>query len=261
MNIKSVSIKLSRQAHDDLTEPTDDFSTQRLLDQHLRDPIAMHNLRLVLYAADERDIHRKSDHEILRIARKKLKAGQLKVQKNKTPCSSPLFKFSDLFVKMAKDERLDTQPEFLMALALQESGWDLQHVYETNPSSGGKPLNNLFGLTNAGGNNLPFASVEASAEYFIEKWGSYLKGSKTIEEFVSKLIGTPGHQWNDHPNYPISILGGFYVEDDKKAHIKKGDHTIGTYHSVLKWLKNCGKTLQPTAPAGKARASVRTAVV
>ena len=251
MNIRFVSIKPSRRAHDDLREHIDDFSTRQLLNHYQRNPIAMQNLRLALYETNERDIHRKNDNEILLIARKKLKTSELKVQKNKTPCDSPLFKFSNLFIEMAKNERLNTQPEFLMALALQESGWDLQHVYETNPSSGGKPLNNLFGLTNAGGNNLAFPSPEASGEYFIKEWGAYLKGSKTIKEFVEKLISTPGHKWNDHPNYPISILGGVYVENDKKANIKKGDHTIGTYHSVLKWLKTCGRTLQPAAPAGR----------
>lgn len=251
MKETSVTIKPSYQTHEDLVESTDDLSTQLLLSQYQQDPVAMHNLRLALYHINERDIRRRSDHEILLLADKKLKTGELKVQKNQSPCNSSLFNFSDLFVKMSQDERLNTQPEFLMALALQESGWGLTHVYETNPSSDGKPLNNLFGLTNAGGNNLAFPSVEASGDYFMNEWGPYLKGSKTIQEFVSKLIGTPHHKWNDDPNYPISILGGRYVRDNKKAGIKKGDKTIGTYQSVLKWLKNCGRTLQSVVPGKK----------
>jgi RHS repeat-associated protein len=159
-------------------------------------------------------------------------------KKCKSPCDSAVWGFSDLFSNMARELR--TKPEFLMTLAIQESGWDLSHVYETNSSSGGKPLNNLFGLTDAGGNNLQFSSVKASGDYFIN--GQYITTKpQTISAFVQELLDD---NWNKHPNYPISILGGTYVENDPKAHIKKGDTTIGTYHSVLNWIKKCGKTLK-----------------
>jgi hypothetical protein len=44
-----------------------------------------------------------------------------------------------IFSKMGDDLNID--PTFIMALAVQESGWNLTHVFETNSSSGGQPLN------------------------------------------------------------------------------------------------------------------------
>lgn len=61
-----------------------------------------------------------------------------------------------------------------MLVALQESGWKLSQVYETNPSGHGQPLNNLFGATYGGGNNIAYPTVEASAAAWEKNWGPYL---------------------------------------------------------------------------------------
>jgi beta-N-acetylglucosaminidase len=72
---------------------------------------------------------------------------------------------------------LHVKPLFIMSTALQESGWNLVHVFGTNSSSGGKPLNNLFGMTRAGGNNIAYPSVWASAQAWEANWGPYLSGA------------------------------------------------------------------------------------
>ncbi len=55
-------------------------------------------------------------------------------------------------------------------------------------SSNGKPLNNLFGMTEHGGNNIAYPSVEASADAWIADWTSYLAGRpKTIKEYAAAL--------------------------------------------------------------------------
>lgn len=156
----------------------------------------------------------------------------------KTPCDAAIWDYANTFAKMAKD--LGTKPEFIMAIALQESGWDMVHVFETNSSSNNQPLNNLFGETNAGGNNLAFSSIDASAQHWEQNWGGYLKDKpQTIDAFVSDLLSNPNHMYNSHADWPIAVKGGTWTTD---VYSKKGDHTIGTYASVLKWTKLCKKS-------------------
>ena len=79
-------------------------------------------------------------------------------------CGRPIMqlKYIAIFERMGR--QLNINPLFIMSTALQESGWDLVHVFGTNSSSNGKPLNNLFGMTQHGGNNIAYPSVEASAD-------------------------------------------------------------------------------------------------
>lgn len=79
-------------------------------------------------------------------------------------CGTPIMQptYTAIFWKNGND--LSINPLFVMSTALQESGWNLVHVFGTNSSSGGKPLNNLFGLTHGGRNNIAYPSVWASAQ-------------------------------------------------------------------------------------------------
>jgi RHS repeat-associated protein len=155
-------------------------------------------------------------------------------------CNSKIFNFTSLFADMGTD--LGINPLFIMAVALQESGWNLSHVYETNASSGGQPLNNLFGMTYAGGDNIAYPTVKASATAWEANWGPYLSNKpKTIQGFVTDLVGTSGHMYNTSPNWPIAITGGTYPVT--AGGVKAGDGTIGTYQSISNWMTRCGKTL------------------
>jgi len=121
-------------------------------------------------------------------------------------CSKPIMQpqYTKIFGQLGRD--LSVEPLFLMAIALQESGWDLVHVFGTNSSSKGQPLNNLFGLTKAGGNNIAFSTVEASAEYWKKEWGPYISDKpKTIEAFVADLVKDKKHMYNSSPGYPGEI--------------------------------------------------------
>jgi RHS repeat-associated protein len=151
-------------------------------------------------------------------------------------CKRPILQpeYLQIFDQMGDELQID--PAFIMALAVQESGWNLKHVYETNPSSGGKRLNNLFGLTNAGGDNLAFSSVQASADYWITNWGPYLSNHpSTIQAFVDALTSEPRHMYNIHRDWKTSIIGGT---------LSNGKKTIGTYQSVLNTLETCGLAFQ-----------------
>ncbi|WP_143144452.1 glucosaminidase domain-containing protein [Luteibacter sp. UNCMF366Tsu5.1] len=77
---------------------------------------------------------------------------------NNPKCKLPIVQpaITKVFGSMGKELGID--PLFVMSSALQESGWDMKHIYETNAKSGGKPLNNLFGMTRPGKSNLAYPS-------------------------------------------------------------------------------------------------------
>jgi hypothetical protein len=123
---------------------------------------------------------------------------------------------------------LGIDPAFIMTTALRESGWDLPHVYGTNSSSNGKPLNNLFGMTKAGGNNIAYPSLEASAQAWEDNWGKYLANHPaTFQEYVQDLLSDPHHMYNKYPEYPGSMAD--------------------LYRSLVKALNDCGITFTPTS--------------
>jgi hypothetical protein len=71
------------------------------------------------------------------------------------------------------------------------------HVYETNPGSGGKPLNNLFGMTKASKNNLAYSSLDEAAAGWRENWQNDLSGKpQTIQDYAKAVTSTPGHLYN-----------------------------------------------------------------
>lgn len=113
---------------------------------------------------------------------------------------------------------------YIMALSAYESGWDGPHAQD---------LNNLFGLTNAGGNDLTFGSYQASANYWVQHYGSTVAGASSIGAFVNDLLAI-GYNQNINGDYYTTIVGGT---------LSNGKHTIGVYQSVLNAEKNCGITV------------------
>ena len=135
---------------------------------------------------------------------------------------------------------LGIDPQFIMALSLQESGANLVHVSQTNPSSGGQPLNNLFGVTAGGANNLTFSSPQASANWWVSTYGAALANKPTtIQGFVSDLQNNPAGKYNSvNPDWGFSIEGGYWTVDHGPG-APAGGHTPGTYQSIVNWMKKC----------------------
>jgi RHS repeat-associated protein len=125
-------------------------------------------------------------------------------------CSAAIMQpqYTSIFGQMGS--QLQINPLFIMSTALQESGWNLAHVYGTNSSSHGQPLNNLFGMTNAGGNNIAYPSVQASAQAWMTDWGSYLAGQpQTIDEYAAALNSDPRHMYNSNPAYASQLAARY----------------------------------------------------
>ena len=125
-------------------------------------------------------------------------------------CSTAIMQpqYTSIFGQMGN--QLQINPLFIMSTALQESGWGLSHVYGTNSSSHGQPLNNLFGMTNAGRNNIAYPSVQASAQAWITNWSSYLAGHpQTIQAYAAALNSNPKHMYNSNPAYPGNLAARY----------------------------------------------------
>jgi RHS repeat-associated protein len=125
-----------------------------------------------------------------------------------------------LYVGIAKTAQTD--PNFIMALSAQESGWNGAHSQQ---------LNNLFGLTHAGGKNLRFPSYQASADYWASHFASWVQGAKTINSFLDGLLNHAPPYNSADPNYRVDIAGGTRTN---------GTTTPGTYNSVLHFEQSCG---------------------
>jgi hypothetical protein len=124
---------------------------------------------------------------------------------------------------MAKQLVIDAG--FIMALSVHESEWNGSHAQE---------LHNLFGLTNAGGNNLSFETYQESADYWIKHYRSAVQGAETIKEFTDALLKIGYNSVDD--DWQTKIVGGALTVG-KDA----GKTTIGTYKSVINALKQCDK--------------------
>jgi RHS repeat-associated protein len=103
----------------------------------------------------------------------------------------PLIKWLDEKLKVMATE-LNTDPDFLMALAAQQSGWS-DVVSGGSPKdipSHAKELNNIFGMTKGGGPNLSYKNVdEAIEKWKNSQWGNKVRGIKDIDEFIKALKG------------------------------------------------------------------------
>ena len=129
---------------------------------------------------------------------------------NNRKCATAIMQpqYTSIFGEMGS--QLKISPLFVMSTALQESGWNLTHVYGTNSSSHGQPLNNLFGMTNEGGNNIAYPSIQASVQAWIADWGSYLSGQpQTIQAYAAALNSNPQHMYNSNPAYPGQLAARY----------------------------------------------------
>lgn len=91
--------------------------------------------------------------------------------------------FEDLYPTLKKlAEELAINEDFILALSSYESGWYNAH---------NRGLNNPFGMTQGGGNNLKFASAKAAADSWYRTFGGQVRGVKTIDAFVSGLLSPP----------------------------------------------------------------------
>ena len=76
--------------------------------------------------------------------------------------------------------RLGLPPEYIMGLSSYESGW-------LNPHN--TALNNPFGMTRGGGNNLRFDSIDSAVRYWETLYGEQVRSATSPEDFADRLLG------------------------------------------------------------------------
>jgi RHS repeat-associated protein len=84
--------------------------------------------------------------------------------------------------------QLGIAPEFLLALAAAESGWnDQANGHPANRPQHAVDLNNPFGVTHAGGNNIHFSSLDAAFAFWAATYGKFVQGADTLKAFLDGL--------------------------------------------------------------------------
>ena len=96
--------------------------------------------------------------------------------------------------------RLNLDIDYLLALCAFEDAW------------GGDPhndvLHNLFGLTQAGGRNLAFATDQACCDYWEAHYGAQVRGAATFPDFEQR-IRSLGYNSVD-PGYDRDLLSVYH---------------------------------------------------
>jgi flagellum-specific peptidoglycan hydrolase FlgJ len=105
-------------------------------------------------------------------------------------------------------EDMDIDPNYLFALSAFESGWWGSHA---------QSLNNPFGLTHGGGNDIQFSSVSSAADFFEDNIGPSVVDAGSMDEFMQDLRSEGYNSAN--PNYDQNLEN--------------------VYKSVQKFKKNC----------------------
>jgi RHS repeat-associated protein len=94
--------------------------------------------------------------------------------------------------KMSED--MDIDPNYMYALSAYESGWYGPHA---------QSLNNPFGLTHGGGNDINFGSIGAAAQYFEGRVGPSVADADSFDQFVQDIRGEGYNSKN--PNYDKNL--------------------------------------------------------
>ena len=104
--------------------------------------------------------------------------GRLTTSRNPAHVDSFFDRTHDSLVKLARE--LGVPATYILGLAAHESFW-------MNPHN--TRLNNPFGLTAGGGNNLSFASIDEAIAYWSRLYGNQVRGATSPEDFVGRLLG------------------------------------------------------------------------
>jgi len=89
---------------------------------------------------------------------------------------------------------MDVDPNYMFALSAYESGWYGPHA---------QSLNNPFGLTHGGGNDIQFSSIGSAAQYFEGRIGPSVADADSFDEFVQDIRGEGYNSKN--PNYDSDL--------------------------------------------------------
>jgi len=112
-------------------------------------------------------------------------------------------------------QQLNVPANFIVGLSSYESGWFDNHNVA---------LNNLWGLTQGGGNNISFSSVQAGNAYFVSRVGPYIQGAQTVPAFFAGLQKEGYNSAN--PNY--------FSMDPNKGML------FNRISNIQKWGQACG---------------------
>jgi RHS repeat-associated protein len=105
-------------------------------------------------------------------------------------------------------KQLNVDPLLLLALAATESGWnDQSNGHPGKPPQHAVDLNNPFGVTKAGGNDIHFSSLDAAFAYWAKTFGKDVQGDNGADAFLAGLQKAGYNTAN--PNYDALFLSDY----------------------------------------------------
>ena len=117
--------------------------------------------------------------------------------------------FDDLYDTLRRlAEKLSIDEDCILALSSYESGWYNAH---------NRSLNNPFGMTKGGGNNLKFASAQAAADSWYKTFGAQVKSAKSIDAFVQGLLSPPRVYNTVNPQWGAKVKAQYTSVIKRKA--------------------------------------------
>jgi len=113
------------------------------------------------------------------------------------PADKDLF-FDTLYAPVrAAAGRLGLDETWMLGLAAHESGWLKPHNRE---------INNPFGVTHGGGNDVHYDSIDEAVAAWERRYGSIVQGATSAEDFVARLQTVPYNR--SDPLWSNGVLGG-----------------------------------------------------
>ena len=98
----------------------------------------------------------------------------------------------------AMANRLNINEDWVLGLSAQESGWLGVHAVN---------LNNPYGLTNAGGKNLEFSSIQSATDYWESHFGNTVRNATSENDFINRLRNTPNGAYNNSDSWIKGVKG------------------------------------------------------
>lgn len=95
-------------------------------------------------------------------------------------CPDYIKKFLDTMIPLANQlaTKWNTDTNDILALSAYESGWLGPHAQQ---------LHNPYGLTNAGGPDIPFSSYQEATDFWSRNDGKYVQNQFSITDFANAI--------------------------------------------------------------------------
>jgi len=109
-------------------------------------------------------------------------------------------------------QRLGTNEDLILALSAFEDSW--------GQDAHNKKLHNIFGITQAGGNNLSFTSYQACCDYWERHYGNAVRNVQNIKTFAANLRKLGYNSANSNYDATLNLVYQAVIRYKKSCAVK-----------------------------------------